>query len=45
MYVYACLYTICMPYLKSAEEREPLELELEQVVSCHVGCGNQTQVL
>jgi hypothetical protein len=35
--LHVCLYTTCMP-----GALVPLGLELQMVVSCHVGAGDQT---
>ena len=45
MYMY--LYS-CIPSAHGNQKRtssDPLTLELQMVLSCHVGSGNQTQVL
>lgn len=39
--LYVCLGTICIQCLQRSEEAsEALELELEKLVSCHVGDGD-----
>ena len=51
VYVYGCFVCIyvCIPHVcvepacgVQRGELDPLELELQMVVSCHVGAGNQT---
>ena len=41
--MYAC--TMCVPVAQRDQKKapEPLELELQMVVSYHVGAGNQAQ--
>ena len=50
MYRYFSCICVCVPHTHSVQEcqkkmSDPLELELQTVVSCHVGAGNQTLVL
>lgn len=42
-----CMYTTCMPGVLEGQQRtsDPLGLELQMVVNCHVGTSSQTQVL
>lgn len=42
-----CLHTACVSRICGAQKRaaDPLELELQVVVSCHEDAKNQTQVL
>lgn len=37
-------FATCMPGAYGGEKRtsDPLDLELEKVISCHVGAGNRT---
>lgn len=45
--LHVCLSTACVPGVLQSKKgvSEPLTLELEVPVSCHVGAGNETQVL
>ena len=45
MCLQACMCTVCMSVALKGQEGvlEPLELELQAVVSHHVGAGNPTQ--
>lgn len=44
--MHVCLCTLCVPSaLRGQEVSDPLELELEVVVSCQLGGGIRTQVL
>ena len=42
MYMYVCMYAMCVPGAHRSQNRakDPLELELKMVVRCHVGAGN-----
>ena len=41
------MYVMCVSDINGKQKRVlgPLELEVQMVVSCHMGAGNQTQVL
>lgn len=43
--VYICIPHSCIAYVGQKATLDPLELELEVVVSHHVGAENQTRVL
>ena len=43
--LHACLCATCMPGAHGGQEKDPLELELQMLVSHHVGARNQTWVL
>jgi hypothetical protein len=46
IYMHVCLCTTFMPYSRREEGvLDPLELELQMVVSCYMGSGNLIQVL
>lgn len=40
--LYVCLCTTCMPVACESQKRvsDPLELELQVIMSCHVGAEN-----
>ena len=40
-----CQHTMCMHYGGQKKALDPLGLELQTVVSYHVGAGNPTQIL
>lgn len=40
--LHICLFVRCVPYTKALD---PLELELETILSCHVGSGDQMWAL
>lgn len=43
----ACVYIICVPGAREGQKRgsNPLEMELQVIVSYHVGCENWTYIL
>lgn len=47
--MFACMYAhvphVCFVPIGQKKMPDPLELELQKVVSCHVGAGTQTQTL
>jgi hypothetical protein len=47
VYLHVCLCAICMPSSTQGQKREsdPLGLELQMVLSFHMGAGNQISVL
>lgn len=47
VYVHECLCTLCMPIAHRSQKRasDPLKLELQVAVRCHVSAENQTWVL
>lgn len=46
-YMYVYLSTTCVPSTQECQKRpsDPLELELQMDLSCHVAAGSRTQVL
>lgn len=44
-YMYAHVPHVCFVPRGQKKMPDPLELELQKVVSCHVGAGTQTQTL
>jgi hypothetical protein len=46
-YIYVSVLCVCMPGACGGQKRasDPLELELQMVVNCHVSSGNQIWVL
>lgn len=47
VFPHACVGTMCVLGSSGSQKKtsDPLELELQRVVSCHVGTKNRTQVL